>query len=151
LYREVEAPLSAVQETAAPLDSHAEHAPRVLDKHGKISAPETLKAIKELYEKESDEPFYVDNFGNPLYRSANEDEVNSLRQNHDLLNDHRKYLDQYLEEKQRPPELDARQQALLDKSEVTFRRNSEMRWDANGKENQDERSDNYVPDFLKES
>mmetsp|Transcript_7021 Transcript_7021/g.15319 ORF Transcript_7021/g.15319 Transcript_7021/m.15319 type:complete len:592 (-) Transcript_7021:2309-4084(-) len=151
LYREVEAPLPTVQETAEPSSPHPEHTPRVLDKHGKISAPETLKAIKELYEKESDEPFYVDNFGNPLYRSANEDEVNSLRQNHDLLNNHRKYLEQHLEEKRRPPELDARQQALLDNSEVTFRRNSEMRWDASGKDNQDERNDNYVPDFLKES
>lgn len=141
----------AAQNTAPPAQPYEEHAPRVLDKNGKISTQETLNAIKELYEKESDEPFYVDNFGNPLYRSANEDEVNTLRQNRDLLHDHRREIDEYLQEKQRHPELDARQKALLEKSERTFRRHSELRWDADGKELEGERDDNYVPQFLREN
>ena len=74
--------------------------PRVLDKNGKISTQETLDAIKEQYEKESENPFYLDDFGNPLYRGANEDEMTTLRNNRELVNENRRLIEDYLRSKQ---------------------------------------------------
>ena len=74
--------------------------PRVLDKNGKISTQETLDAIKEQYEKESENPFYLDDFGNPLYRGANEDEMTTLRNNRELVNENRRLIEDYLRSKE---------------------------------------------------
>lgn len=74
--------------------------PRVLDKNGKISTQGTLDAIKEQYERESEDPFYLDDFGNPLYRGANEDEMTTLRNNRDLVDENRRLIENYLRSKQ---------------------------------------------------
>ena len=74
--------------------------PRVLDKNGKISTQGTLDAIKEQYEKESEDPFYLDDFGNPLYRGANDDEMTTLRNNRELVDENRRLIEDYLRSKQ---------------------------------------------------
>ena len=74
--------------------------PRVLDKNGEISTQGTLDAIKEQYEKESEDPFYLDDFGNPLYRGANDDEMTTLRNNRELVDENRRLIEDYLRSKQ---------------------------------------------------
>ena len=76
------------------------HVPRVLDKNGKISTQGTLDAIREQYQKESANPFYLDDFGNPLYRGANEDEMTTLRNNRQLVDENRRLIEDYLRSKQ---------------------------------------------------
>lgn len=76
------------------------HVPRVLDKNGKISTQGTLDAIREQYQKESENPFYLDDFGNPLYRGANEDEMTTLRNNRQLVDENRRLIEDYLRSKQ---------------------------------------------------
>jgi hypothetical protein len=76
------------------------HVPRVLDKNGKISTQGTLDAIREQYQRESEDPFYLDDFGNPLYRGANEDEMTTLRNNRQLVDENRRLIEDYLRSKQ---------------------------------------------------
>ena len=76
------------------------HVPRVLDKNGKISTQGTLDAIREQYQRESENPFYLDDFGNPLYRGANEDEMTTLRNNRQLVDENRRLIEDYLRSKQ---------------------------------------------------
>ena len=76
------------------------HVPRVLDKNGKISTQESLDAIREQYQRESENPFYLDDFGNPLYRGANEDEMTTLRNNRQLVDENRRLIEDYLRSKQ---------------------------------------------------
>jgi len=83
--------------TTVPQDAYV---PRVLDRNGKISTQGTLDAIKEQYKRESEDPFYLDDFGNPLYRGANEDEMTTLRNNRELVDENRRLIEDYLRSKQ---------------------------------------------------